>query len=304
MEIIKLEKFMSIIYQKLETWMEEGVKMLPNFVVSVVVLILFWILSNLAVKLAGKMLHRMIHSREVINLLLSLIKVFVVCCGMFIALDFIGLQGTVSSLLAGAGIVGLAIGFAFQDMTENFISGVTMSVRKPFKIGDIIETDSIFGSVNAINLRNTIVENFSGQIKIIPNKILFQNILTNYSATKVRKISIPVGISYGDDPDEAAKIIVDAINQFDFVIDKESTAVYADGFGASSIDLLVWFWIDYPGEHGYMLAKHDAICTIHKSLNEAGIQIPFPIRTLDFGIKGGKTLAEMNSETSLTDKGN
>ncbi|KTF05117.1 Mechanosensitive ion channel MscS domain protein, partial [marine sediment metagenome] len=75
----------------------------------------------------------------------------------------------------------MAIGFAFQDMTENFIAGVAMGIRKPFEIGDVIEAEGVFGNVKEINLRNTLVETFYGQLEVIPNKILFRNILTNYS---------------------------------------------------------------------------------------------------------------------------
>ena len=76
--------------------------------------------------------------------------------------------------------------FAFQDMTENFIAGVAMGIRKPFEIGDVIEAEGVFGNVKEINLRNTLVETFYGQLEVIPNKILFRNILTNYSYLGLR----------------------------------------------------------------------------------------------------------------------
>ena len=177
----------------------------------------------------------------------SIFKVIVLCVGVFIALDFVGLKGTVTSLLAGAGIVGLAIGFAFQDMTENLIAGIAMGIRKPFKAGDVIETDDVFGSVHSINLRNTLIESFYGQLILVPNKVLFRNVLKNYTTLGVRRIEVPVGISYGDDIEKAKEVIVDKINNLDFVIRKNETDVYAEGFGDSSINLLVWFWIKYPG---------------------------------------------------------
>jgi small-conductance mechanosensitive channel len=150
--------------------------------------------------------------------------------------------------------------------------------------------------VQTINLRNTLVETFFGQLEVIPNKILFRNILTNYSVLGVRRLEIPVAISYADDPDKAAEIIVEALNQCDFVIRKNETAVFAEGFGDSAVNLLVWLWIDYPGETGFMAARHTAIATIKKSLEAADILIPFPIRTLDFGIKGGASLDAILTE--------
>ena len=87
----------------------------------------------------------------------------------------------------------------------------------------------------------------------------------------------------------------ETLNKKDYVINKEETTVYAKGFGDSSIDLLVWFWIKYPGETGFMEARHDAVVAIHRALKDADILIPFPIRTLDFDAKGGTKLDTMLS---------
>lgn len=284
-------KFEKLIEGKLEGWLEQFVKLIPNVVVAIITFIAFIFIAKLIGRIFKKISQRLVNSKEVIILLTSIVKAVVIMIGFFAALDFIGLKGTVTSLLAGAGIIGLAVGFAFQDMTENFISGMTMSIRKPFKIGDVIKTNDVFGEVKKINLRNTIVETFSGQHVMLPNKVVFRNILTNYSHKGQRKIEIPVGISYADSPEKATQIITEAINQKNYVINKQETAVYAVGFGDSSVNLLVWYWIDYPGEFGYMDALHDGITTVKESLSEADISIPFPIRTLDFNIEGGEQLA-------------
>ena len=293
MEFKALGEFSSLINDKLQSWLEQTIAHLPNFVVAIVIIIVFSILARVMSKMLRKGLHRALDSRQIADLLASIFKAIVMCTGIFIALEFLGLSGTVTSLLAGAGIVGLAIGFAFQDMTENLIAGIAMGIRKPFELGDVVQAEGVFGNVRAINLRNTIVETFFGQIEVIPNKILFRNILTNYSTIGVRRLEIPVGISYGDDPAAAAKLLTDKINECDFVIKKEETAVYLESFGDSSINMLVWFWIDYPGDTGFMVARHEAIILIKKTLEEADFLIPFPIRTLDFGAKGGEKLDSM-----------
>ncbi|GAA6182925.1 MULTISPECIES: mechanosensitive ion channel family protein [Alteromonadaceae] len=301
MELIEIDKFWTLIHDKLEGWLESGIKHLPNFVVAILLAIVFGLIAKFVGRAVRNVLRRTLESRQIADLLASIIKVMVLIAGLFIALDFLGLTGTVTSLLAGAGIVGLALGFAFQDMAENLIAGIAMGIRKPFQIGDVIEADKVFGTVQTINLRNTLVETFFGQIEVIPNKILFRNILTNYSATGRRRIEVPVGISYADDPEQAVKAIVEVINQCDFVINKEETDVFAKGFGASSVDLLVWFWIRYPGETGFMQARHKAVVEIKKALEASDILIPFPIRTLDFGAKGGEKLNTMLSDRHRKD---
>lgn len=296
MKALQLDTFWQLINEKLERWVEASIKHLPNIAVAIFIAMAFGLLAKIVGNLAHRVLSRTFDSTQIVGLLTSIIKVAIATAGIFIALDFIGLRGTVTSLLAGAGIVGLAIGFAFQDITENLIAGIAMGVRKPFQIGDVIEAEGVFGNVEAINLRNTHVMTFFGQREIIPNKILFRNILTNYSVNGHRRIEVPVGISYADDPQQAAEVLTEAINDLDFVIRKDETGVWAESFGDSSINLLVWFWIEYPGEPGFLAARHEAIVSIQRALTEADILIPFPIRTLDFGAKGGEKLSAMLNE--------
>ena len=293
MEFPKIDEVYKLLSEKLEGWMEGAITLLPNIVVAFVIAIVFGLIAKMVGNVAGKLMRRTFESRQIAGLLTSIIKALVLVAGIFIALDFVGLKGTVTSLLAGAGIVGLAIGFAFQDMTENFIAGIAMGIRKPFEIGDVIEAEGVFGNVKEINLRNTLVETFYGQLEVIPNKILFRNILTNYSSLGYRRIEVPFGISYADDIEAAAKVITDAMNDKDYVIKKDETAVYAESFGDSSINLLLWFWIRYPGDPGFMVVRHDAINTVKTVLEDNDILIPFPIRTLDFNAKGGDKLNPM-----------
>lgn len=296
LKIPSISEAEKLIEEKLGGWFDVVISHIPNFIVAVMIAIVFSILARFLGSMMRNLLRRSLDSKQIADLMASIFKVLILCVGLFIALDFMGLKGTVTSLLAGAGIVGLAIGFAFQDMTENLIAGIAMGTRKPFKTGDVIKTDDVFGTVKSINLRNTLVENFYGQLILVPNKILFRNVLRNYSTLGVRRIEVPVGISYADDPEQAAEVIVKKINEFDFVIKQEETAVYADSFGDSSVNLLVWFWIKYPSEADYMTVRHKAIVAVKQALNDADISIPFPIRTLDFAIKGGEKLDAMISD--------
>ncbi|QTH65022.1 mechanosensitive ion channel family protein [Psychrosphaera ytuae] len=295
MDLKSLTHYIQLIEEKLMSWLDTTVQHLPNFVVALLIVLVFSLLSRVMSKTLRSVLHKTLESRQIADLLAAIFKIIVMTIGIFVALDFVGLSGTVKSLLAGAGIVGLAIGFAFQDMTENLIAGIAMGVRKPFQIGDVIEADGVFGTVKTINLRNTLVENFYGQLDIVPNKVLFRNTLRNYSTTGERIVEVPVGISYADDIQKASEVLVEAINGLEFIAKKDETAVYAESFGDSSINLLVWAWIDYPGHVGFMQARHELVVTINNTLSDNDILIPFPIRTLDFGIKGGEKLDAMLS---------
>jgi small conductance mechanosensitive channel len=286
-----------LIEKKLGGWFDIVISHIPNFIVAVIIAIVFSLLARFAGNLMKRLLRRSLDSTQIADLMASIFKVLILSVGVFIALDFMGLKGTVTSLLAGAGIVGLAIGFAFQDMTENLIAGIAMGIRKPFQPGDVIKTDDVFGSVHSINLRNTLIESFYGQLILVPNKILFRNILRNYSTLGVRRIEIPVRISLAADVEHAADVIVKKLNQFDFVIRQNETAVYAESFAESGIKLLVWFWIAYPGEADFMTVRHKGVIAVQQALNDANISIPYPIQTLHFAEPIGEHL-----DAILTDK--
>jgi small conductance mechanosensitive channel len=195
--------------------------------------------------------------------------------------------------LAGIGVVGLALGFAFQDIASNFMSGVIMALREPFRVGDLVETHDTMGHVERVTLRATVVRDFSGQLVMIPNKDVLQNPITNYTQTGKRRVEVPVGISYGDDLGTAANAARGALEKLEDRDESEPVEIWWTDFGSSSINLSARFWIDLENGSNYFAARSRAIEAIHHAFADADITIPFPIRTLDFGIRGGADLSEM-----------
>ncbi|MCC5942978.1 MAG: mechanosensitive ion channel [Balneolaceae bacterium] len=282
-----------IVIGKVEEWVQTFFEMLPNFVVALFVLILFYVLGKIARKLVGNLLSKITNNKTITSLLETIIGISIIGIGVFIALSVMQLDGAVTSLLAGAGIIGLALGFAFQDIASNFISGVILSIRHPFGIGDIIETNDFYGTVEKLNLRNTIMRTVTGQIVYVPNKRVFENPLQNYTTTGLRRIDLACGISYGDDLEKVRDITTNAIKRVENVLDDRGVEFYFDEFGNSSINFKVRFWVRFRTNPDFWQARSEAIIAIKKAFDENDIMIPFPIRTLDFGIRGGEKLDSM-----------
>jgi small conductance mechanosensitive channel len=173
------------------------------------------------------------------------------------------------------------------------MSGIIMSVRMPFRVGDIIETQDKLGTVQHMNLRATIVRSFQGQHHIIPNKDVFQNIITTYSIYGERRIDLEVGVSYGDDLEQVKQVTLQAVNSISSLIQDDPIQFFYTEFGESSINFEVRFWVNFKIQPDFLQARSEAIMAIKKAYDENDITIPFPIRTLDFGIKGGEKLTEM-----------
>jgi len=236
------------------------------------------------------MLSRVTENKTVTSLIQTVIGVMVLGVGVFVALSILNLDGAVTSLLAGAGILGLALGFAFQDIASNFISGILLSIRHPFGIGDIIETNDLFGTVTKLNLRNTILRTPQGQIMYVPNKVVYENPLTNYTKNGERRIDLACGVSYGDDLKKAKDIAIDTLSNLDFKDSNRDVEFYYNEFGDSSINFSVRFWIDFEKLPDFWNAQSEAIIALKSAYDKHDIMIPFPIRTLDFGIRGGEKL--------------
>lgn len=301
---MELESAYELIMGKVETWITTAIEMLPNLAIALLVLIVFYVLGKLIRRLVKKLLHRATTNKTVISLAQTVIGVIVVSIGVFLALSILQLDDAVTSLLAGAGIIGLALGFAFQDIAANFISGFLLSIRHPFGIGDIIESNGYYGTVEKLNLRNTIIKTPQGQIVYIPNKEVYENPFKNFTKNYERRIDLECGVSYGDDLEKAKKVTLEAVSGIEGRDKDRDVEFFYKEFGGSSINFVVRFWVNFKKNPDFWDPQSQAIMAIKKAFDENDIMIPFPIRTLDFGIRGGEKLNTMISSRDEQSSGN
>ncbi|MGI8892854.1 MAG: mechanosensitive ion channel family protein [Bacteroidia bacterium] len=288
------------ILEKLHGWLEQLVIMLPNLLVAIIFFVIFFLIGKYFKKIVYKTFAKATHSSALIDLMINVVFFIFILIGLFIALSVLQLDTAVTSLLAGAGILGLALGFAFQDIAANFVAGVLIAMRKPIIIDDLIQSNDHFGTVININLRSTIIRTPQGQHVFIPNKDLFSSPIINYSNEGIRRVDLDVGISYGEDLEKVKRVTMDAISSLDYILeDPKSTLVFTE-FGDSSINFTVRYWIKFHKQIDYRQALSDGIMSVKAAYDKHDIMIPFPIRTLDFGIKGGEKLDSQIK--SLTDK--
>ena len=166
---------------KMQAWLNDLVAMLPNLILAIVIVLIAVFISKHVGKLVKGAMNKATSYGTLNSLAATVAQVVVSCIGFFVALGILGLDKTVTSLLAGAGVIGLALAFAFQDIAGNFMSGILLALRRPFSNGDIIETNDFFGVVEDVNLRSTIVRTPQGQMVVIPNSSVLQNPIKNFS---------------------------------------------------------------------------------------------------------------------------
>ena len=278
------------ILEKMQGWLEQLVIMLPNLFVAIILFLIFFTVGKYFKKIVYKTFSKTSHPSALVDLTLNVVFFLFILTGLFVALSVLQLNTAVTSLLAGAGIIGLALGFAFQDIMANFVAGVLIAFRKPILVNDVIKSKDDFGTVININLRSTIIRTQQGQHVYIPNKDLLGSPIINYSNEGIRRIDLDCGISYTEDLEKVKRITMEAIQSIEYVLKEPEVTLVFTEFGESSIKFTVRYWIKFHRQLEYKMALSEGIMKIKVAYNKNNITIPFPIRTLDFGIKGGEKL--------------
>lgn len=276
--------------EKLSTWNDQLVGLLPNLVLAVIIIVAFSLIARLVRSWIRSLGYRVSDNKAVSNLFALLAYIGTLITGLAIALQIMNLDGAATSILAGAGIAGVAIGFAFQDIAANFIAGVVLAVQRPMKIGDLVETHDIFGIVRHINLRSTEIETLQGQLVHIPNKDILLNPMTDYSHKSQRRVDIEIGVSYSDDLVRAKKVAIGAITSLKGINKSLPVDLYYSDFGDSSITFTLRFWAPFKKQTDYLEIRSQAIIAIKKAFDAEGIIIPFPVSTFELAPDQAKML--------------
>ena len=209
---------------------------------------------------------------DVRHLLESVAKYVVLGFGAILALDQLGFN--ITSLLAGLGVAGLALGFAAKDTLANFIAGVTILWDRPFRVGDRVEADGEFGQVKKITLRSTRIHTNDNQVVIIPNQNIVNNKIINHTMQASLRLVIPFGISYEADIARTREVILDLIRGDDRVRERPAPEVVVVELAASSVNLALRFWLKNP--HHEVPLEFEYLERLKQALDGAGIKIPYP----------------------------
>lgn len=278
-----VEKSVSNLWDKLDGWLESIILKLPNLAMAVLVMFLFYFLARGIRKLLKRTILRKISQVSIQEIIAKVVFVVIILIGFFIALGVLDLDKVLTSILAGAGVVGLAVGLALQGTLSNTFGGLILSFMPQLKINDFINADGVSGFVTEISLRNIILKQPDNNVVVIPNSKFIDGSFTNYSMNKRNRIFVNCGVGYESDlqmvEDLTVKVIADNFKQND----DEDVEFFFTEFGDSSINFMVRFWADCVNVKQEHAARHKAIKIIKKHFDDRDINIPFPIRTLDFG---------------------
>ncbi len=280
-----------VVQGKLAQWLEALIQMLPNLALAALTIVAFWFLAKFLRHVSNKVILRVFQSGTLQRLAVTLIHVTTILIGIFAALSILHLNKTVTSLLAGAGILGLALGFAFQDIASNFIAGIIIATNRPYRVGELIRTREHEGVVQRIDLRTTELRSLQGVQVIIPNKELFQNVLFNYTRNGTRRVDMIIRVSYDTDLYKVRRITHDATRGVAGVLPELEVELFYQAFEKDAIDLELRFWIQALGQKHLNHVRSEVIMAIKAAYDIEGIRVPFPIRTIQLASGGDRSPA-------------
>jgi small-conductance mechanosensitive channel len=183
-------------------------------------------------------------------------------------------------VIAGLGVVSIAAGFAFQDIFSNLLSGLLLILRQPFVGGDQVKIGEVEGTVRGISIRETEVETFDGQLTLVPNRDVYQNVLSIRTAGPSIRSELLLGCSYEDDLHVAARTALRAVAECEGVLAEPAPEALFVEFGESTVDLELRWWTD-PHELVLRGIRHHVVLAVKDAFDREGLSIPWPIRSID-----------------------
>lgn len=293
----ELNKSFQSLVSKLLGWMNSFVENIPNLILAMLVMLIAYFLAKYVSQLMMKLVGSRVKQKSVSNIIARLTTIMVVFLGLFLALGILNLSQTLTSLITGAGVLGLVIGLALQGTLSNTISGIVISFRDKIQIGHWVETNDFAGEIIDINLKNFTLKESDNNMVLIPNKTILETPMKNYSLTPYIRVDVSCGVGYESDLEFVQELTKKTLEQtFEKIDDMKPVEFFFTEFGDSSINFKCRFWIEGTKNVHKLNATNKAIIAIKKAFDAEGINIPFPIRTLQFNNQ--LSVTENNDDTS------
>ena len=266
---------MSENYNNTTLYLKQAVGYIPEIILSVILLCATYYLGRLSSNLV-QFTFKKTHLKPALVEFIQKIFAFTIwICGILLAASIIFPSVTPAKVITALGFGSIAVGLAFKDIFENFMAGVLILLREPFKLKDYIQVDNIVGSVERITIRDTYLKDLDGQRVVVPNAKLFKNDVIVLTHENKRRISVVCGIAYGEDLQKTKDILLKEIKKQKTGSKSHSVEVRADHFGDSSVNLRIYWYTDSTPE-GARVSVDEIITAIKQTLDAEGIEIPFP----------------------------
>jgi small conductance mechanosensitive channel len=269
-------------WQTVQAMIEKFFSLLPQLVLGIVIFTVFLLLA-LAVRWGvDRFARRHRHARNLSLVLGRLAQAVVLALGLLVAATVVAPSFHTADLIKVLGIGGIAIGFAFRDILQNFLAGILLLLHEPFRLGDQIKMDEFEGTVEEIETRATVIKTYDARRVVIPNGEVFTKAVIVNTAYGKRRSEHIVGIGYGDDIETAKQVIRDAVKGVRGVLNDPAPDALVVELADSSVQILVWYWFSPPEYRNMVKVRDEVLVAMKRKITEAGIDMPYPTHQILF----------------------
>ena len=259
--------------ERVDSWVDGFIKLLPNLGIAVLVIVLSFFLASLAKRTANKQFSQRDRGNlgEVLG---GFLKMLVIIVGFMLAATVVVPSLKPGDLISGLGVSSVAIGFAFKDILQNWLAGVLILIRQPFEVKDQIEVNGFEGTVERIETRATIIKTYDGQRVVVPNSDIYTNSIIVKTAHEKRRSQYDVGIGYGDNLSEACEVLKKSLDGVANIETDPGPEAFPWDLAASWVTIRVRWWTD-SRRADVVAVRGEAIAKMKLALDEAGIDMPY-----------------------------
>jgi small-conductance mechanosensitive channel len=257
------------------------IRSLPLVALGLLLLGLSLLLAGAIARGATRLFARTTESELLHNVVRKAVYVMVVITGIYLFLRISGLTRVALTVVSGTGLLGLALGFAFRDIAENFLASILLSIQRPFRLGDVIQVDGHTGVVQKVTSRGTLLIDFDGNHIQLANATVYKNTIKNFTANPNMRADFTVGIGYDADAAEAQEVVRRTLKDHPAVLDDPASLVLVEELGAATVNLHVYFWVD-GSQHSLLKVKSAVLRQVMSALTVAGISMPDEAREVIF----------------------
>ena len=253
---------------------EGGIRWAKNIVFFLIVILLSWVLSNIIGKAVQKAVVNIRSASELLkDFIVNISRRAVFVVGFIVALSM--LEVNIGPLLAAIGAAGFILGFALQGTLSNFAAGIMILIYRPYDIGDLIDVGGMLGKVDAMTIVSTTLRKPDNQKVVIPNNMIWGDIITNITGTSKRRVDLVFGIGYSDDMAKAQAILEDILANHESVLKDPAPVVKVHELADSSVNFVVRPWV---ATENYWDVYWDITRSVKERFDADGVSIPFPQR--------------------------
>lgn len=262
-----------LIFGKLQEEFRRVIWALPSIIAGMIILFIAYVIARLITPPIRRMLHKKFTHLILADVIAKSIGCLVFLIGIYIVFELVNLTNIAMTVVGGTGLIGIILGIAFRDITENFLASIFLSIQNPFRNGDLIEINQNLGYVQRLTMRVTVLMDMNGSHIQIPNSTVYKSEIKNYTSNPNRRDSFIVGISYDTSISTAQEAALTVLNNHEAVLKDPEPLVLVSSMDSSSINLQIYFWIDST-KYSILKVRSSLIRLVKGAFYEKHITIP------------------------------